>query len=53
MIKMTKEQIEQRIKQLEDQLFYLDMKDRWDRQDYETHDKIVEELRELQEQEDN
>lgn len=37
-----------RIEEIKEELFNLDMKDVWDRHDYEYHDKLIEELRKLE-----
>lgn len=47
---MTREAIEKRINELEDARFFLAMKDRWDRRDYEADDKWFKELLGLKEQ---
>lgn len=47
---MMREKIEKRIDELESARFFLAMKDRWDRRDYEADDKMFKELLELKEQ---
>lgn len=47
---MTKEQILERIDQLEYNIFMLYMKDRWSREDHDTYDCWERELRALQAQ---
>lgn len=43
----TREEITKRIDELETRAFYLDMKDRWNRQDYQRMDEYRREIREL------
>lgn len=47
---MTKEEIEMRIEELEDKQFYLDMKDHWERKDYDLMDEYIKEKKLLQKQ---
>lgn len=47
---MTREEINKRMEELENARFFLAMKDRWDRRDYEADDKMFRELLELKEQ---
>lgn len=47
---MTRQQIEERIKDLEYKRFILDMKDRWDSDDYDTDREWSEEIRTLKKQ---
>lgn len=47
-IKMTKNEIKERIDRLEDLKFYLNMKDRWTTEDYRTMDRYRREIRELE-----
>ena len=44
---MTKEEIKKRIDELEDDIFFLAMKDRWNKRDYELDTKWNNELKEL------
>ena len=46
---MTKEQLQQQIKEVELDIFYLAMKDMWDRKDFERDDELHKKLKELQE----
>lgn len=41
------EEIKNRIEELEDRIFYLQMKDRWEKEDFELYDKLYEELNKL------
>ena len=43
----TREEITERIERLETNAFYLNMKDRWTRQDYKTMDEYNREIRQL------
>lgn len=45
---MSREQIANRIKEVKDILFYINMKDRWDGRDYAEYDKFKLELAELE-----
>lgn len=47
---MTRQQIEERIEDLEDRRFILDMKDRWNSDDYRTDREWSEEIRTLKKQ---
>lgn len=47
---MTRQQIEERIKDLEYRRFILDMKDRWNSDDYRTDREWSEEIRTLKKQ---
>ena len=47
---MTKEQINKQIEALEERKFYLNMKDRWNREDYKKNDDLNKQLRELKEE---
>ena len=47
---MTRQEIEARIEELETREFYLKMKDRWSRSDFDYNDKLHREIRELKEQ---
>ena len=49
-IKMTKNEIKERIDRLEDLKFYLNMKDRWTTEDYKTINRYHRELQELKKQ---
>ena len=49
-IKMTKNEIKERINRLEDLKFYLNMKDRWTTEDYRTMSRYRREIQELKEQ---
>lgn len=44
----TREEITKRIDELETKAFYLDMKDRWNRQDYQRMDEYNRKIRELE-----
>lgn len=44
---MTRTEIEKRIEEIENNRFYLAMKDRWNANDYATDEKWLNELREL------
>lgn len=46
---MTKKEIEEKIEKLEMRKFYLNMVDRWTREDYNRMDEINKELRNLKE----
>ena len=46
---MTRKQIEEQIEKLEERKFYLNMKDRWIREDYKRNDEINEALKEWKE----
>lgn len=45
---MSKAEIAKRIEEVEDILFYINMKDRWDSRDYAEYDKFKLELAELE-----
>lgn len=45
---MTREEITAKIEDLEERKFFLDMKDRWARSDYDYYDKLTSEIRELE-----
>lgn len=47
---MTAKEINQRLEKLSEQEFYLQMKDRWTTEDYETDQKINREIQKLEEQ---
>ena len=47
---MTIEQIKEEIKDIENQLFYLAMKDNWDRSDYEDERELIEKKNKLKAQ---
>lgn len=47
---MTRKQIEEQIEKLENRKFYLNMKDRWNREDYKRNDDLNKQLRELKEE---
>ena len=47
---MTRQEIEARIEELETRDFYLKMKDRWNRSDFDLSEKLHREIRELKEQ---
>lgn len=47
---MTIGEINQRLEKLSEQEFYLQMKDRWTIEDYETDQKINREIQKLEEQ---
>ena len=47
---MTRKQIEKQIEKLENRKFYLNMKDRWNREDYKRNDDLNKQLRELKEE---
>ena len=49
-IKMTKNEIKERIDRLEDLKFYLNMKDRWTTEDYKTINRYHREIQELKKQ---
>lgn len=44
---MTREEMMNRIEELETARFYLAMKDRWNNEDFQTDDRLYRELREL------
>jgi len=44
---MTKREIEEKIAGLEEDLFYLNMKDRWNNRDYDLYTKLTNEIRKL------
>lgn len=46
---MTKEELQEQIKQLEDRIFYHDMIDHWDREDYDISREMELELSILKE----
>lgn len=46
---MTRQEIEKKIDEIETREFYLQMKDRWDRHDFELSRKHDEEVRKLKE----
>lgn len=45
---MKREEIEERIKELEKQRFYLAMNDHWTQKDYETDRALQDEIKELE-----
>lgn len=47
---MTIEQIKEEIENIENQLFYLAMKDNWDSSDYEDERELIEKKNKLKEQ---
>lgn len=47
---MTAKEINQKLEKLSEQEFYLQMKDRWTAEDYETDQKINREIQKLEEQ---
>lgn len=47
---MTRKQIEEQIEKLENRKFYLNMKNRWNREDYKRNDDLNKQLRELKEE---
>lgn len=49
-IKMTKNEIKERIDRLEDLKFYLNMKDRWTTENYRTMNRYHNEIQELKKQ---
>jgi len=46
---MTKEEILKKIDELEEDIFYHEMKDRWNNEDFKLNDKYKKELKELKE----
>lgn len=46
---MKKEEIKKKIKQLEEQIFYHEMKDNWTKDDFELAEKLELELKSLKE----
>jgi hypothetical protein len=51
--KMTREEIEKRMKEVETMMFYLAMKDYWTTKDFERNDKLKEEFSNLEKQLEN
>jgi hypothetical protein len=51
--KMTREEVEKRMKEVETMMFYLAMKDYWTTKDFERNDKLKEELSNLEKQLEN
>lgn len=47
---MTIRELDERLQKLEEQEFYLQMKDRWNAEDYETDRKMNEEIRKIKEE---
>ena len=47
---MTIKEIKEKIEDIENQLFYLAMKDNWDRSDYEDEKYLIEKKNKLKEQ---
>lgn len=47
---MTRQETEKQIEELENRKFYLNMKDRWSREDYKRNDDLNKQLRELKEE---
>jgi len=45
--KMTKREIKEKIAGLEEDLFFLNMKDRWNNRDYDLYTKLTNEIRKL------
>lgn len=46
---MTRKQIEEQIEKLEERKFYLNMKDRWSKEDYTRNNDINQQLKALRE----
>ena len=44
---MTKREIEEKITKLEENLFYLNMKDRWNNRDYDLYTELTNEIKKL------